>query len=337
MRNLTPIALAALSIPAALSAQQTRVDFPSSQLSSPAELLFPFYTIQPGNLVRYQTVCPSTFAGLPNQSMLVTKIGVPVAGRVPYSTFELRAGRGGRDSLSTTWTRNLSDQRLQADLSGMVLMGGETAGQPSNDWVEIELANPFVWTPGSSVVIDLITSAATPVFAMTSSHMHERLYVPFYNGQPTGTLTADSAIAFRIVFEPIAPFEFGSSCVASTGAAPALAAIGDGAIGATTTLSMTGGFGAFPTVFVVGLSRNAIPVDLGGGCALYVRFDATVGMLAAGSGAGGGSASLPLDVPNDPNLAGVAVFSQCLQFVGSPSPSPVVPLLTSNGVAIFLN
>src|SRR5690606_21045088 len=97
-------ALAAGSVPA----QETRVDFPDSGLVQPPELVFPFYTLGSGGTIRYQTMCPGTFAGLPTQPMLVTAVGLQIAGRELYDRFEVRCGSASIGTLSNCFASNLA-------------------------------------------------------------------------------------------------------------------------------------------------------------------------------------------------------------------------------------
>lgn len=332
-------ALAALALTAAPAAQELRVDYPDSTLVSPPELLFPFYTLGSGGTVRYQVQCPATFPGLPATPHVVTKVGFQLAGRAAYSRFEVRFGTTTLPGLTAGWTGNLPDQRIQHDLSGTVLQGGVQAGVPVNQWVELDLAYPFVWRPGESLTLDIVSSAAAPgAWCTTGSAAIPRSYeAPWRPGSTGGVLVPTGGLKLRIVFEPLGFPRFGQGCAGSGGFAPQIAATGSSAIGGTVNVRLGGALGGASSLLLLGLSKRdapfgSLPFALGGGCELLVSVDATLVRTATGSGPGTGTASAPLTVPNDPSLRGAVLFAQWLQF--DPNTPAALPVVTSDALAI---
>lgn len=342
-RRLFPVLSLALFVPgtAPLTAQQTRVDYPDSALVSPPELFFPFYTLGGGGTVRYQTMCPATFAALPAQPMLVTGIGLQIAGQERYDRFEVRFGATAQGSIGNCWTANLPDQRLQHDLSGRVLPGGLQNGQPVNTWVELALDAPFLWTPGEGLVLDVTASASVPgLWCLTGTGSGDRVYAAPYTGQTCGAIVPGNGLKLRMVFEPPGLLLHGQGCPGAGGATPALSLSGSAAPGGMVLFHLTNALGGAPTSLLLGLSRTnsaagPLPLPLGGGCSVQVSADAVTAALATGTGPGQGAATLPLFVPNDPSFAGFALFAQWAQIDGS-SPAVVPITLSGAGTVIVL-
>jgi hypothetical protein len=348
MSKLPPSAVAACALAAStltsltsvVSAQEVRVDYPDSALETPL-LRFPFYTLGSGGTVRYQTMCPSTFAGLPSQPMLATRVGLQIAGQAHYTRFEIRFGTVQRNALAFDWTTNLPNQRLQVDLSNTVLPGGLQSGVPTNKWVELDLEYPVAWSPGQSLTIDILASAASiGSWCMTAVAPHERLYAAPYTGQPTGVLVPDEAIKLRIVFEPLGFPTYGQGCPGSGGFRPAIGASGSSKLGGSFSVSMSNARGASPTGLLFGLSRRsapfgALPLSLGGGCSVLTSMEVSIPVAASGVGAGNGTASLTLPVPSNPSLLEAVLFAQWLLLDGGSA--AVLPITTSDGAIVVVH
>lgn len=324
---------------APVDAQELRVDYPDSTLVSPPELLFPFYTLGSGGTVRYQVQCPATFAGLPATPQVVTKVGFQLAGRAVYSRFEVRFGTTTQPGLTAGWLGNLPDQRLQGDWSGTILEGGVQGGNPINQWVELDLAHPFVWRPGESLTLDIVSSAAAPgAWCLTASAAIPRSYeAPWDPNSSGGVLVTTGGIKFRIVFEPLGFPSFGQGCAGSGGNTPQLSASGSSAIGSQFNLQLANALGAAPSLLMLGLSKReapfgSLPLALGGGCELLQSADVTLAHTTSGTGPGNGTATAPLAVPNDPQLRGAVLFAQALVF--DPTTPAAFPFVTSAAIAI---
>jgi hypothetical protein len=231
-----PSILLALSLlsaaPAVLPAQQV-LDYDHSVLAAPPAYGYPLYTPGAGSLgqtVRTQFLCPESF--LTAQSIgagLVTHIGLSLAGEATYDTFVLRAGTSTVTALTNTWDQNLPDQRVQKDLSHVLLRGGGTATAPANQWVEFELEYPFFYVTGQSIVIDLTAHLAVPgaLLGTTVGTAVERAFTLNYQGGPmANTLQAAGGLAFRLRFAPLDVVPYGSGCPGTGSFVPRLASLG---------------------------------------------------------------------------------------------------------------
>jgi hypothetical protein len=327
-----------------LAAAQT-VDYPSSTLANPPQVTFPFYTPgagSTGQTVRAQFLCGDAF--LAQQSLsagLVTRIGFSLAGEAVYDTFELRAGVTTETTLGSDWAVNLPDQRMQRNLSNMLIVGGGTASAPVNQWVELELDFPFYWQPGQNIVVDLTTHVATPGITLgtTVGVGVPRAYNFSYGPGALANAFSGNGVAFRMVFASTDLVPFGTGCAATGGTVPSLTSQGPASLGgamlifANDTLETTiGGF-------LFGFSRReiptgALPLDLGGGCTLLVAPDVFVPSAITPIGGGFGTAGIALTVPADPLLAGAVVYTQWAQLdAGSPA---IVPLTFSHAGAVVV-
>lgn len=337
-----PILLLAVSalLSANATAQKTTVDYPDSTLTNPPKLLFPFYTFGGGGSVRYQTMCPGKFASLPKKQMMVTKVGIQIAGQERYSRFEVRFGSTKVTQLQNCFKANLADDRLQHDLSNTVLQGGGNSTAPANKWVELDLDHPFLYKPGEGLVLDIIASAAVPgKFCLTGTGTHSRLWTSYNGSQACGTISGTNGLKFRIVFEDLGFPTYGTSCKGTGGYAPMMSGIGSSQTGRITTVAMRNALGGAPTLLAIGGSRTKasfgrLPLSLGGSCAIATSLDLVLPLVAGGSGAGNGNAALALRVPNNASLRGSAAFLQWIQVdTGS---TGTVPLTTSEGLILLI-
>jgi len=343
MKPLFSVLAAATAVLAlAPTTRAQAVDYPDSTLSSPPELFFPFYTLGSGGTVRYQTILPSTFQGLPAQPTLVTKVGLPIAGEALYTTFEIRFGASPRQTLNNFWTDNLPDQRVQVDLSGEMLPGGVAGGAPINRWVEFDLAHPFLWNPGESLVLDIVSSAASPGnWCQTTVHQSgERLYdAPYSFGASGRSLSTTNCMKFRVVFDTATFPTYGQGCAGSGGFTPAIAASGSPTLGSIVPITATGLLGGAPVGRLLGFSRAQAPFgDLpfglrgGGACAILNSVDSWELYVANGTGAGQGDVTSVVIVPNDGSLVGVNAFFQFAVV----DPAAASPVALSEGLVFHV-
>ncbi|MBK9387667.1 MAG: hypothetical protein IPN34_22870 [Planctomycetes bacterium] len=264
-----PFALAAIALCAPLlSAQQLTVDYPDSVLNAP-QGQYPVYTPPAGGTVRGQILCPPSFAGLPTTPRQVTRVGVQIAGQELYAEFVVRAGSSTQPSLTPTWATNLPDQRVQLDLSNTVLQGGLNGTTAVNQWVEFPLANPFQWTPGESIVVDITArSAVAGVYCRTAIGTGVgRCLNTAYTGQATGSVITSGGIKIRIVFDDQGWVRSGVGCADSTSTVVGLVYAGNLSVGQPITLGLTSGT-PLPYFLMGGISNSqwlgiALPLDLG--------------------------------------------------------------------------
>lgn len=311
------LALSLSTLP--LFAQTLTVDYPDSVLTSPAGQ-YPIYTGTATNVIRGQNFCPGTFAGLPTQPMVCTRIGVQLAdvtGPVTYAQFVVRVGTTTVPALTNTWNTNLPDQSIQVDLSNQVL----TANSATNVWVEWPLNRPFLYTPGEGIVLDITSQAAVAGQYLRTAIGSgvERMVSTNYAGATTGSPSVSGGIKFRMVFEPGNFVISSPGCAGSGNFVPSIDAIGLPTIGNSSfTLTLSDALGGTLCAMLLGYPAH---VDLGGGC--HVRCDGTVLVLLASSGTtpGSGTAAFPFPIPNYAWLSGVVFDAQfAVMDPGSGSP-----------------
>ncbi len=328
-------------------AQQV-VDCDTSTLASPPAYGFPLYTPgagSTGQTVRAQWLCTDSFLAARQVAPgFVTHVGLSLAGQATYSTFVLRAGAAGSATLTNDWAANLPDQRMQVDRSGVPILGGGTAAAPVNQWVEFELAHPFHWQPGQSIVVDLTAQIAVPgtFCGTTVGAAVPRAYDFAYQGGTTATnVQATGGLVFRLRLADEALLPFGSGCPGAGNFVPQLASSGQSSLGNSNySLAVAQALPGTFAGFAIGFSRTAfaggaLPFAYGGGCDLLVSPDAFLPVFPAGAGAGTGIASAPFLVPNWPTLRGVALFAQFAQ-LDAASPA-VVPVVFSGGGTVVLH
>lgn len=304
-----------------LAAQSITCDYPDSTLGSPAGQ-YPIYTGAGTNLIRGQSMCPGTFAGLPTTPMLCTRIGVQlaeVAGPATYATFVLRVGKTSiAPPWTNTWATNLPDQAVQVDLSGQTLNGGVGV----NQWVEWPLARPFVYNPGEGVVLDVTSRAAVAGQYLRTAigTGAARVVSTNYAGAASGSLSQSGGIKFRLVFEPLAFQVTSPGCPGSGSITPAIGTVGQPTIGNPAfLLTLDQALGG--TIAAIAFGGSSA-IDLGGGCVLRNDLSLFTDVaFTTGSGPGVGQSAFALPIPNQPVLIGyLADVQWAVLDPGSPSP-----------------
>lgn len=133
---------------------------------------------------------------------------------------------------------------------------------------------------------------------------------------------------------------FGTGCAGSGAATPELSSTGAIALGSTTfTITLRKALGGTNAALGIGTSRTRfgsinLPFDLGGGCNLLIDLPITSAFPVAGSGAGNGTANVPLPIPNNPSLLGGSTYFQW--FVVDPATQSNFGVTTSNGGVLQL-
>ena len=298
LRSLVPLVLAA-----AAGAQTLVVDYPDSTLGALAGQ-YPIYTGTGLNVIRGQSLCPGTFAALPQSTMVCTHVGVQlggVLGPVQYAQFVVRVGKTTTVPWTNSWATNLPDQTIQVDLSGQTITGG--AGV--NQWVEWPLAKPFVYNPGEGVVLDITSQAATAgQFLETAIGTGvPRVVSTNYTGSANGALVNSGGIKFRLVFEPSGFVPSGAGCPGTGAVVPSLGTLGQPTLGNPAFLLTLDQ--ALPGTIAVILFGNPASIDIGGGCVLRTDFSLFLdAAITVGTGPGTGTAAFVLPIPANPLLAG---------------------------------
>jgi hypothetical protein len=303
---------------------------------------FPLYT--PGGgaaglTVRIQFLCPASFLQQQGLSAgFVESVGLSIGGAGLYTEFVIRAGSSSVASLGPDWALNLPDQRVQVDRSGTVITGGGTVAAPINQWVDFSLDHPFYYTPGDSIVVDMITALPSPgptgpaTYCTTTvgNGQVERAYnFSYFPGSPATSFNM-SGLKLRFNFAPLEMIEFGGGCSGSNNIVADLGSVGTPQIGQTIAITASQTITNTVGVFVFGFSRteyagNSLPQALGGGCELLVAADILEAYATPSSGIVGTS----ITIPNDPTLQGVTLYTQFAQF--DPSSPANIPFVVSNG------
>lgn len=328
MRSL-PFLLSSLVAPLAA---QTVVDYPDSIIGGLAGQ-YPIYTGTGLNVIRGQSFCPGTFAGLPATPMLCTRVGIQLgetAGPVGYAQFVMRVGTTTLTTMTGTFATNLPDQRIQLDLSGTAISGGPNV----NVWVEWQLANPFYYAPGDGVVIDFTTQAA-----VAGSYLRTaigtgvpRVISTNYSVGAGGSALAGGGIKFRMVFEPLALVQYGQGCPGTGQLVPTIGELGQATIGNPAyLLTLNDALGGSLCALLLGFPAN---VDIGGGCRIYNTGAAFVLLQATGSGPGMGTAAFPLGIPNNTAFLGTVLDAQWGVF--DPASMALLPVATTAGAKVVV-
>ncbi|MCA8952421.1 MAG: hypothetical protein KDE27_23120 [Planctomycetes bacterium] len=303
------LVLAALCSFATPALAQLVVDFSDSVLSAP-QGQYPIYTGSGTNVIRGQTLCAGTFAGLPTSQMVCTHFGVQLAevngtGPVQYSQFVVRFGSTPVATLTGSWATNLPDQRVQLDLSGQFISGGVGA----NQWFEWPLLHPFVYNPGDGMVIDITSQAAVAgTYLRTAiASSAPRCVSTNYTGG-NGSATTSGGIKFRMVFETSGFVVNRPGCDGSGAITPEIAATGAPTLGnASFTIDLQNALGGALCGLVLGFPTD---LDIGGGCHVWTNSFGFVLLGTSGSGAGNGTASFPFPIPNNPSLVNAEFAAQ---------------------------
>jgi hypothetical protein len=144
----------------------------------------------------------------------------------------------------------------------------------------------------------------------------------------------DETWLFRATLAGVSPL--GSGCPGSAGV-PVLDSVGRPWLGATWTVRIGNAKPGTPTALGIGSSSTSwsglpLPLALASagmpGCTLYVSIDVTIGATATG-----GTATLPLALPNNPALAGGSVYLQ--GFVLDPGVNFTGVVLTNAAAALL--
>lgn len=318
---------------AAASAQAITVDYPDSTIGANAGQ-YPIYTGTGLNVIRGQSFCPGTFAGLPTTPMVCTRVGVQLAevtGPVTYAQFVVRVGSTTVTALTNTWATNLPNQTVQVDLSNQLLHGGSGV----NQWVDWPLAAPFLYTPGDGIVLDITSQAsvAGQYLRTAIGTGVPRMVSTAYGGGPTGgTPLTSGGIKFRLVFDTGGFFVSEPGCTGSGSLEPQIGAMGQPTLGNSSfVLTLQNALGGTLCGLLIGFPTH---FDIGGGCIVRCDGQALVLLATSGTGPGAGTAAWPFPIPTDTWLTGLVLDSQWGVFdPGSGSP---LGIATSSNAKLVL-
>ncbi len=327
------ILLAAAVTTVAVFAQSVTVDYPDSTLGANAGQ-YPIYTGTGTSVIRAQLFCPGTFTGLPTTAMVCTRVGVQlseVTGPATYAQFVVRVGSTNIPALTNTWSTNLPNQQVQVDLSTQTIAGGIGG----NQWVEWQLASPFLYQPGEGVVLDITSQAAVAgqyLRTAIGTGVARMISTSYAGGATGGAPLTSGGIKFRLVFETGGFVVTSPGCAGSGNFIPAIDSIGQPTLGnAGFTLTLQNALGGSLCAVLIGFPAQ---LDIGGGC--LVTSDALGFNLlgTTGAGAGAGTAAFGFPIPNQAWLAGVVFDTQWgVMDPGSASP---LGITVSSGAKMIL-
>ena len=107
---------------------------------------------------------------------------------------------------------------------------------------------------------------------------------------------------------------YGTGCAGSGSAVPQIGATGTVAVGSTNfAVTLTQALGGTAAALMLGADKTTfsgipLPYALGGGCNLYLAPLVFLGVGTTGNGAGNGTATIPLVIPNSPGLYGSSTY-----------------------------
>lgn len=257
-----------------------------------------------------------------------------IAGDHPYATFVGRAGVSPVAAMTTTFTTNLPDQRVQFDLSGQKLPGGGTGTSQVNVWVEFDLCHPFVWMPGENLIVDITAKSQVPgQYCRTAigTGVPRMLNTNWAPTKTTGTTYTSGGIKLRFVFEPLyQPIEFGVGCAGTNQQTPKLSGTGSTKVGGGVILvNLSNARPNAPAIMVAGATCQDLPIF--GGCYIYPSFDLFVGAATNGNG----TAGTAIPVPTSSSFVGASVGLQYAVDDPNSTAAPL-PFSLSNGLRLLV-
>lgn len=299
--HLRPAAIALVAMASSLSAQSFYV--PNANPQGAASNSFPFNTSN----MRYQTLVSA--ADLGSVPALITGFALQPSstGVRTFTQVTMKMAHLSAATLSTTF-----DQNLAAGAITTMDAANWSWYLTADTWTEVDLQVPFFFNGVDNVVVEFdVQGGSGTAGGMWREGTHPRLYLGNYAGQATGTLSNNSAFKMRFLVGDAGLARFGQGCAGSNQLTPALSFSGSSQLGQSLTYQLTNSFAFTPAFLTVGFWIGfPFPLDLAPygmpGCTAYVPSAAIATAVADGTGAG----SLPLQIPNDPTLAGLFYYAQ---------------------------
>jgi len=322
-----------LLIPSLHLSAQTKVYYPDTVLNTP-QGQYPIYTPTNGNTVRGQIMIPATFAGLPKTGGLVTKVGCQIAGIEDYTTFVIRAGVTTQKTLTTTFSTNLPDQRIQVDLSGTKLTGGGTQPAPANKWVEFDICNPFFWKPGDNVCIDFTSKskvAGTYCRTAIGTGVGRMLNTSYTPTTTTGTTYTSGGIKLMMVIDdPTKVVTYDKGCPGAGNVTPVLSHRGSTKLGSGVLfLDLTKARASARTILAIGLKCQNFRLNTG--CTLNPSLD----ILVFNTTSSTGTMTVAGSVPKDTKLRGLTIYTQFAVDDPKAQSAPYTFSLSNTGIIVL--
>jgi hypothetical protein len=255
--------------------------------------------------VRYQVLIPPADLGGAPCTIRGFAVAPCAAATQAFGRILVRMAHRRTATLSTTFDQNLAAGATTV-LDAWFFVWPLSAGV----WNELDLRAPFAFNGADHLVVDVITAGATANGpGLRRDATHACVHRAGYTGEATGVDGGRSAIKMKVIAGDAGAHVFGSGCHGANGV-PKLAFHGNGALG--TTLVVTGtiaALGPTPATLWIGTAALPVPFDLtpfgGFGC----RVD-TWPVVSVATPMQMGVAWLTLPIPNDPGLAGLALYCQ---------------------------
>lgn len=312
---MRPSVLAALLISAVPALAQNCKYVPDSIPSGPCNVI-PFGTTKNdatwGNQ-RYQTIL--TTAQLGNVPGMICELGFVPCGTGPRS-FDSIEIQMAQTQLADFTTSNNFLTNLGASPTTVLSAKNYVWHNTASTWNRIGLQSSFLYIPArGNVLIDIVImgSGFTGSAGFNRSDTTvppDRLYATSWTGTPPATGSTDKAgLKVEVCFDIATLDRFGLSCAGSAGT-PSHTYSGSCKLASTVNIDLSGVLASRPQVLLVGFSNLPLPIDLtlGGapGCNLYVTPDLPIVRVSNT----GGTATLPLAIPNDSGLVCGRLYTQ---------------------------
>lgn len=298
---LRSAAIGLVAMAGSLPAQSFYV--PNANPRGVANNAFPFNTSD----MRYQALV--TAADLGSLPALITGFALQPAstGVRTFTQVTMKMAHLSSPTLSTTF-----DQNLAAGAITTMDVANWSWYLTADTWTEVDMQVPFFFNGVDNVVVEFtVYGGSGAAGGMWREGTHPRLYLGNYTGQPTGTLSNNSAFKMRFLVGDAGLGRFGQGCAGSNQLTPALSFSGSSQLGQTLTYELTNAFASTPAFLTVGFWIGfPFPLDLAPygmpGCTAYVPSLAISTAVTDPAGAG----SLQLQIPNNAALTGLFYYAQ---------------------------
>lgn len=269
---------------------------------------FPFNTSD----MRYQAlILASDLGGLPG---VIHGFGLAPSstGIRTFTSVTMKMAHVTTSTLSTTFDQNLVDPMYPGGSLTTMSVTNWSWPLTADTWNDVDLQRPFFYNGTDNVVVEFtVLGSGGAAAGMRREGTNQRVYQSSYTGQLTGS-TSTSAFKMRVNFGDASYAAFGSGCPGSNNLTPALTYAGSSQFGQVLDNQLSQAAPVSVAFLEVGfyIPNIPYPLDLGvygfPGCLLYFPAATHLATVADPNGNG----SIPLGVPNNPNLGGTTFYTQ---------------------------
>jgi hypothetical protein len=321
--------LALSLLAAAIPAQVTVI---SPNIPSPTNLDRPW----PGGLGRYQQwYSAASLQGAILEPMRIERIeffaGSSLTSNAGQINCEIRMGHGLPSGLTGTFDSNWSGGPTAAVVvkpAGNVQLTAATTGAVC---LNIPFSTRFTWDRSRPLLLEVRifgNSFGSQPFlynmqgSVLSIGTTSRVYAGGTSGPVSGTVSQGWGLKTRFTARPGVTFTYGSGCPGEGGFIPTASVDAVPSPATTWTHTLSNAASQRLAIWVLGTSTAPpFPLDLTEllgfgptGCFLRSDFPATVAAVTVGGGAGGGIATVPMQLPATTGYVGWSLFSQWVVF-----------------------